>query len=70
MTATELRNHWRATPFVPFTIMGPAGIMLPVPERDYLSVSPRGRFAHVWKQNDESTFLEVQKIIAVRAMAS
>lgn len=68
MTAIELRNHWRATPFVPFTILGLDGTKLFVPERDYLSVSPKGGFAKVWEPDDEYTILEMHKIIAVQLM--
>jgi hypothetical protein len=65
MTATELKRYWHATPFVPFKIVLPSGERVPVPHPDYLTVSPSGRIAGVWKKGDQSVSFEVIRITAV-----
>ena len=65
MTATELRKYWHAAPFVPFNIVLPGGERLHVPHPDFFSVSPGGRIAHVWKQDDDWSSLDVFLITSV-----
>ena len=65
MTATELKRHWHAAPFVPFKIVLPSGEKVPVPHPDFLTVSPSGRIAGVWKKGDQSVSFEVFRITAV-----
>jgi hypothetical protein len=65
MTATELQDYWRATPFVPFNIVLPSGEKVPVPHPDFLTVSPSGRIARVWKKDDHSVSIDVFLITAV-----
>ena len=65
MTATELKKYWHAAPFVPFNIVLPGGERVAVPHPDFLHVSPSGRIAHVWKQDDDSASIDVFLITSV-----
>ena len=65
MTATELKKHWHAAPFVPFKIVLPSGERVPVPHPDFLTVSPSGRIAQVWKKGDDRVSIDVFLITAV-----
>ncbi|MEQ1852334.1 MAG: hypothetical protein ABMA01_12160 [Chthoniobacteraceae bacterium] len=65
MTATELKRHWHAAPFVPFSIVLPSGERMPVPHPDFLTVSPSGRIAQVWKKGDDRVSIDVFLITAV-----
>src|SRR5436190_21908584 len=49
MTIEQLRAAREANPFRPFTIDLADGRSLPVPHRDYLSMSPGGRTAIVYQ---------------------
>ncbi len=59
MTATELKNFWRRSPFEPFDIVVPGRSKLHVPHPDFLTVSPTGRTAHVWMKNGDYAVLDV-----------
>lgn len=50
MTATDLKNYRHAAPFVPFNIVLSSGERVAVPHPDFLTVSPAGTIAHVWKR--------------------
>jgi hypothetical protein len=65
MTATELKVFWHATTFVPFNIVLPSGEKVPVPHPDFLTVSPSGRIAQVWKKGDVRVSMDVFLITAV-----
>jgi hypothetical protein len=65
VTATELRKFWHRAPFVPFDIVVPRRDKLHVPHPDFLTVSPSGRIAKVWFDNDEEAALDVFLITAV-----
>ena len=65
MTATELKKFWHAAPFVPFNIVLAGAEKLRVPHPDFLSVSPNGRIAHVWRNDDDHTAVDVMLITAV-----
>ena len=68
MTATELKDHWHAAPFVPFNIVLPGGERVSVPHPDFLTVSPSGRIARVWKKGDHSVAIDVFLITAIETM--
>ncbi len=65
MTATRLRKMWQTTPFVPFKILLPGGKALRVTHPEFLSISPSGRIAHVWKDGDDYTAVDVFLITAL-----
>lgn len=65
MTATELKEFWHASPFVPFKIVLPSGEKVPVPHPDFLTVSPSGRIAQVWKKGDVTVSMDVFLITSV-----
>ena len=68
MTATELKKYWHASPFVPFKIVLPSGEKVPVPHPDFLTVSPSGRIAHVWKKGVDSASMDVFLITAIETV--
>lgn len=65
MTATELRKFWHAAPFEPFNVVLAGSEKLHVPHPDFLSVSPSGRIAYVWKKGDDRTAVDLMLITAV-----
>lgn len=65
MTATELKRFWHAAPFGRFNIVLAGAEKLRVPHPDFLSVSPNGRIAHVWKKDDDYTAIDVMLITAL-----
>lgn len=69
MTATELRKFWHRAPFVPFDIIVPGREKLHVPHPDFLTVSPSGRIAKVWFDNDEEAAVDLLLITAVEENA-
>jgi len=67
MTATELREYWQRSPFVPFDIVVPGRKKIRVPHPDFLSISPGGRIAHVWKTADSGASLDIFLITALES---
>ena len=65
MTAIELRKFWHRSPFIPFDLVVPGRKKLTVPHPDFLSVSPDGRVAHVWKQNGDYAVIDVFLITVI-----
>ena len=65
MTATELRKFWHRSPFVPFDIVLPGRAKLHVPHPDFLNVSPSGRMAKVWLNDEDEAAVDVFLITAV-----
>lgn len=59
MTATELKSFWHRSPFEPFDIVVPGRQKLHVPHPDFLTVSPTGRTAHVWKKDGDYAVLDI-----------
>jgi uncharacterized protein YndB with AHSA1/START domain len=65
MTAPELKKFWHAAPFAPFNIVLAGAEKSHVPHPDFLSVSPTGRIAYVWKKDDDHTAVDVMLITAL-----
>ena len=65
MTATELRKFWHSNPFIPFDIVVPGRPKLHVPHPDFLNVSPSGRIAKVWLNDEDEASVDVFLITAV-----
>jgi hypothetical protein len=65
MTAEQLRTVREAVPFRPFTITMAGGRTHRVHHRDYLSVSPSGRTAVVYRDDDANTFLDILLITEI-----
>ena len=65
MTATELKKFWHRSPFVPFDIIIPGRERLHVANADFLSVSPSGRIAKVWLDDDDEAAVDVFLITAL-----
>lgn len=56
MTPNELRTVMHADPFVPFRIHMAGGKSLRVPHRDFMVLSPTGRIAMVFNEEDDAFF--------------
>lgn len=54
MTSQQLREARDAVPFRPFSIRMADGQAYEVPHRDYLSISPTGRTAIVYRTSTEA----------------
>lgn len=65
MTATELRKFLHRAPFVPFDIVLPGRKKIPVPHPDFMSISPSGRIAHVWLDDEDHAAVDVFLITSV-----
>jgi hypothetical protein len=65
VTATELRKFLHRAPFVPFDIVLPGREKIPVPHPDFMSISPSGRIAHVWLDDEDHAAINVFLITSV-----
>ncbi len=65
MTASQLKQFWQASPFVPFKILLPGAKSIRVSHPEFLTISPSGRIAHVWKSGDEFTAIDIFSITAL-----
>ena len=59
MTAEQIRTLREANPFRPFTIRLTDGRSLPVPHRDFISQSPGGRIAIVYRPDDTYSVIDL-----------
>jgi len=59
MTIQQLRAAIRAVPFRPFTVHMADGRSFPVPHPDFLLMSPSGRMAFAFGQEDECSILDL-----------
>jgi len=69
MTATELHRAIEAVPFRPFELVTGDGQKFAVPTRDHFSVSPSGRLATVWFDDDSHSTLDVFLITHVHYLS-
>ncbi len=60
MISDQLRLAQQAVPFQPFTIHLPNGRQLHGPHRDFISVSPTGRMATVYREDGAASIIEVR----------
>jgi uncharacterized protein YndB with AHSA1/START domain len=67
MFAEQIRKWWHATPFTPFNLVLPAGERIHVPHPDFLTVSPGGRIAQIWKDGEDYTQVDVFLVTAVES---
>jgi hypothetical protein len=65
MTATELRKFLHRAPFVPFDIVLPGREKIPVRHPDFMSISPSGRIAKIWLNDEDEAAVDVFLITAV-----
>jgi hypothetical protein len=65
VTATHLKEWWHRSPFAAFDIIVPGREAVHVPHPDFLTVSPSGRIAEVWLDDDRQVRLDVLLITAV-----
>jgi hypothetical protein len=62
MTAEQLRTVRDATPFRPFTIHLADGRSLPVPHRDFLSMTPGGRTVIVYRGGEAMSIVDIMLV--------
>lgn len=63
MKAVTLRQLIEANPFKPFAINLADGRALPVPHRDFISLSPNARMLTVWNTDDSCDFVDWMRVI-------
>ena len=66
MTIQKLREVLHAEPFEPFSIHISDGRSIPVPHPDFVSVDPKGRIAHVFRQDGTSEFVDFRLVTTIR----
>ena len=59
MTVEQLRRTHRAVPFQPFTIRMADGRQFRVPHPDFLSMSPSGRIATIYHDDDSASLVDL-----------
>ncbi len=62
MTIDQLRSTREKVPFQPFTVHLADGRSLPVPHRDYLSISPAGRTVIIYGSGDAFSIIDAYLI--------
>lgn len=62
MTAEQLRTVRDATPFRPFTVHLADGRSLPVPHRDFLSMTPGGRTVIVYRGGEAMSIVDIMLV--------
>jgi len=70
VTAEALRKYWHRSPFVPFNIVVPGRSKIHVPHPDFLTVSPKGRTAHIWLTGESWATVDVFLITALEERPS
>ena len=66
MIPSEIQRAILATPFKPFELITGDGGKYPVPSRDHISLSPTGRIAAVWFDDDSAANVDVFLVTALR----
>ena len=69
MTAEQLRTVREANPFRPFTIRLGDGRAFPVPHRDFVSQSPSGRIAIVYRPDDTHSVIDLYLVAELEVQA-
>jgi hypothetical protein len=61
----DIREHLRAAPFEPFTIVTSSGRRYPVPTADHAGLNPRASRVVVWFDDDSSVTVAGLHIAAI-----
>jgi hypothetical protein len=59
VTIEQLRRTHRAAPFRPFTIRMADGRQFSIPHPDFLSMSPSGRTAVIYHEDDSASIVDL-----------
>jgi hypothetical protein len=59
MTTEQLRNAHKTRPFQPFTIRMADGRTFFIPHQDFMSVSPSGRTAVIYNEDDSASIVDL-----------
>ena len=65
VTVDKLREVLGTQPFEPFTIHVADGRDVPVPHPDFVSVDPKGRVVHVFRQDGRSEFIDFVLVTSI-----
>lgn len=65
MTVDKLREVLHAQPFESFTIHVADGREVPVPHPDFVSLDPKGRIVHVFRQDGRSEFIDFMLVTSI-----
>jgi hypothetical protein len=68
MTAETLRDARNARPFSAFTIVLKNGDAVPVPDPERLAISPSGRAAIVYRDDDTHTNIDLRYVAGVEVL--
>ncbi len=66
MTIQQLRAMLKAVPFRPFTLHMADGRAFPIPHPDFLLMSPSGRMAFAFRDDDECTILDLPLMTEIK----
>lgn len=66
----EVREHLRAAPFEPFSIVTSGGKRYPIPSADHASINPRGNRVLVWFDDGGSVTVAALHITAIEKSSS
>ena len=67
MDVARLRQFVAARSFRPFKLVLPSDRKLDVPHPEFISISPAGNDAVVWRKNGISEHIDIRWIISVKA---
>lgn len=70
MSPPELREVIKAQPFQPFTLGLADGRIIPVPHIDYISLSPGGWTAIIWKDQGGYFLVDVASVTALEVQGA
>jgi hypothetical protein len=59
MTVEQLRRAHHSTPFRPYTVRMADGRLFPIPHPDFLSLSPTGRTAVIFHDDDSASIVDL-----------
>jgi hypothetical protein len=65
VTIDKLREVLRTQPFELFTIQVADGRNVPVPHPDFVSVDPKGRVVHVFREDGSSEFIDCMLVTSI-----
>lgn len=65
MTIDKVREVLHAKPFEPFTLRIADGRTVSVPHPDFVSVDPKGRVVHVFREDGMSEFIDIMLVTSI-----
>jgi hypothetical protein len=66
MEAERIRRMLEARPFRPFVLLLPSDRKLEVPHPEFMSISPGGHAAIVWRKDGVEEFFDLRWVVSAR----